>query len=218
MSNERIRLMIVDDHEIVRRGLRVSINTLGNVDIVAEAEDGKGAIEKCLETSPDVILLDLILPDIEGIEVIQALNEEGASARIIVLTNFKNPRLVHQAMELGAIGYLLKNISIDELSSAIEKAYDGKATLSPEAAEILREQAYNEEPDPIYLTDREKEVLALLSEGLSNPQIGERLSISPSTVKNHVSNILVKFEAISRTELVSIALRQGYLSDNKADS
>jgi len=216
MTEQRIRLLIVDDHEIVRRGLRVSIQTLPDVEIVGEAENGKNAVEMCLGLQPDVILLDLLLPDVEGIEVIKSIRAEGAAARIIVLTNFKNTRLVHQALELGAIGYLLKNISIDELSDAIQKAYEGKATLSPEAAEILREQAYSTEPEVIYLTDREKEVLALLSDGLSNPQIAEQLTISPSTVKNHVSNILEKFGAVSRTELVSIAIRQGYLSEGGA--
>ncbi len=213
MAPNKISVLIVDDHELVRRGLTVSIRTFNDLQLLGEADGGKEAIRQCERLQPDVVLLDLKLPDISGIDVIPQIRIVSPDTAIVALTTFKDDTLVHRAMQAGAMSYLLKNVSIDELSQAIRQANRGRPTLSPEAAQALMDRAYTDALGRPQLTDREMEVLHLMVKGLSNPQIGEALTISRSTVKNHVSSILGKLGASSRTQAVSLAIQLGLIDD-----
>lgn len=204
-----IRVMIVDDHAMVRRGLATFLKAFGDLHFAGEAETGEEAVRICAELQPDVILMDMLLPGMKGPEATRLIRQQHPEVRIIALTSFKEGELVKEALEAGAIGYLLKNICADELAGAIRAAHSGRATLSAEATQSLVE-ATNHPPTPTFdLTDRELAVLALMVEGLNNTQIAERLVVSPSTIKSHVSAILSKLGVASRTEAVTLALRQG---------
>jgi NarL family two-component system response regulator LiaR len=206
-TSQSIRLMIVDDHTMVRRGLGTILKVFDDLQLVGEAESGEAAIQLCAEVLPDVILMDMSLPGMDGAMATRAIRKKLPQTQVIVLTSFKDGRLIKQALEAGAIGYLLKDVSADDLVQAIRSAHAGRATLSPEAAQSLVE-ATNLPPTPGQdLTEREREVLALMIEGLNNVQIAGRLTVSPSTIKSHVSNILSKLGASSRTEAVTLALR-----------
>jgi NarL family two-component system response regulator LiaR len=174
---------------------------------VGEAESGEAAIQLCAEVLPDVILMDMVLPMMDGATATRAIRQQFPQVQVIALTSFKEGDLVKNALEAGAIAYLLKDVSADDLVRAIRAAHAGRATLSPEAAQALVETT-NQPPVPgLNLTEREREVLALMVEGLNNMQIAGRLTVSPSTVKSHVSNILSKLGVASRTEAVTLALR-----------
>ena len=202
-----IRVMLVDDHSMVRRGLATFLKVFDDLQLAGEAESGEAAIELCAEVLPDVILMDMVLPVMDGATATRAIRRQYPQVQVIALTSFKEGRLVKNALEAGAIGYLLKDVSADELARAIRAAHAGRATLSPEAAQALVETA-NQPPTPdLDLTEREREVLTLMVEGLNNTQIAGRLTVSPSTIKSHVSNILSKLGVASRTEAVSLALR-----------
>jgi NarL family two-component system response regulator LiaR len=170
------------------------------------------AIELCAEVMPDVILMDMVLPVMDGATATRAIRQQYPQVQVIALTSFKEGKLIKNALEAGAIGYLLKDVSADDLDQAIHAAYAGRATLSPEAAQALVQDA-NQPPAPgLDLTEREREVLTLMIEGLNNTQIAGRLTVSPSTIKSHVSNILSKLGVTSRTEAVTLALRNHILS------
>lgn len=202
-----IRVMIVDDHTMVRKGLTTILKVFSDLQLVGEAENGSDAIKLCGEVQPDVILMDMVMPDMDGATATRIIRQQFPQVKVIVLTSFKEGELIKNALEAGAIGYLLKDVSADELARAIRAAYSGRATLSPEAAQTLVETA-NQPPAPgLDLTEREREVLALMIEGLNNTQIAGRLTVSPSTIKSHVSNILSKLGVASRTEAVTLALR-----------
>jgi NarL family two-component system response regulator LiaR len=202
-----IRVMLVDDHAMVRTGLAIFLNAFEDLQLVAEAENGKTAIQLCAEIQPDVVLMDMVMPDMHGVDVIRAICQKYPQVRVIALTSFKEGDLVKKALEAGAIAYLLKDVSADDLVRAIRAAHAGRATLSPEAAQALVEIT-NQPPTPgLNLTERERDVLALMVEGLNNFQIAGRLTVSPSTIKSHVSNVLLKLGVASRTEAVSLALR-----------
>ena len=206
-NSEPIRIMIVDDHTMVRRGLATILKVFDDLKLVGEAESGEAAIQLCAEVLPDVILMDMSLPGMDGATATHAIRKKVPQTQVIVLTSFKEGKLIKQALEAGAIGYLLKDVSADDLVQAIRSAHAGRVTLSPEAAQSLVETA-NLPPTPgLDLTEREREVLALMIEGLNNVQIAGRLTVSPSTIKSHVSNILSKLGAASRTEAVTLALR-----------
>lgn len=207
MSEETpIRVIIVDDHAVVRGGLRLFLKAFDDMELVGEADDGKEALRLCAEVRPDVVLMDLVMPEMNGVEATQVIQERYPQVQVIALTSFPEEDLVLAALEAGAISYLLKNISSRELASAIRAAHAGRSTLAPEAAEALVHRA--REPKLGHdLTNRECEVLALMVEGLSNLTIAERLVVSESTAKFHVSNILSKLEAGSRTEAVALALQ-----------
>lgn len=207
MSEETpIRVIIVDDHAVVRGGLRLFLKAFDDMELVGEADDGKEALRLCAEVRPDVVLMDLVMPEMNGVEATQVIQERYPQVQVIALTSFPEEDLVQAALEAGAISYLLKNISSRELASAIRAAHAGRSTLAPEAAEALVHRA--REPKLGHdLTNRECEVLALMVEGLSNLTIAERLVVSESTAKFHVSNILSKLEAGSRTEAVALALQ-----------
>ncbi|HKI53828.1 MAG TPA: response regulator transcription factor [Anaerolineales bacterium] len=212
VTSEPIRLMIVDDHTMVRRGLATILKVFDDLQLVGEAESGEAAIQLCAEVLPDVILMDMSLPGMDGAMATRAIRKKLPQIQVIVLTSYKDGKLIKQALEAGAIGYLLKDVSADDLVQAIRSAHAGRATLSPEAAQSLVETA-NLPPTPGQdLTEREREVLALMIEGLNNVQIAGRLTVSPSTIKSHVSNILSKLGVASRTEAVTLALRNQILS------
>jgi len=204
--------MLVDDHTMVRRGLATFLKIFDDLQLVGEAENGETAIQLCAEVLPDVILMDMALPVMDGATATRAIRQQFPQVQVIVLTSFKEGELIKNALEAGAIGYLLKDVSADELVGAIRAAHAGRATLSPEAAQALVETS-NQPPAPgLTLTEREREVLALMIEGLNNTQIAGRLTVSPSTIKSHVSNILAKLGVASRTEAVTLALRNRIIS------
>ena len=202
-----IRVMLVDDHTMVRRGLATFLKVFDDLQLAGEAESGAAAIQLCGEILPDVVLMDMVMPDMDGATATRAICQKYPQVQVIALTSFKEGDLVKNALEAGAIAYLLKDVSADDLVRAIRAAHAGRATLSPEAAQALVETA-NQPPTPgLDLTEREREVLALMVEGLNNTQIAARLIVSPSTIKSHVSNILSKLGVASRTEAVTLALR-----------
>lgn len=202
-----IRIMIVDDHEMVRSGLAVFLETCDDIKLVGEASNGEEALRLCIELEPDVLIMDLVMPGMNGIEATRAIRAQFSHIQIIALTSFKEEELVHSALQAGAISYLLKNVSIDELAGAIRNAYRGKSTLAPEATQILIESVTRPSVPGHDLTDREHEVLALMVKGFSNRKIADYLTISSSTVKNHVSSILAKLTVASRSEAVGLAVQ-----------
>lgn len=209
--SQPIRIMVVDDHEMVRQGLTTFLKAFDDLQLVAEAESGTSAIQLCAEILPDVILMDMAMPDMDGVSAIHAIRKKHPQVQIIALTSFKEGSRIKKALEAGAIGYLIKDVSADDLARAIRAAHAGRATLSPEATQALVEEE-NQLPVPGHdLTEREREVLALMIEGLNNIQIAGRLTVSPSTIKSHVSNILAKLGVASRTEAVTLALRSGII-------
>ena len=205
--SQPIRVMLVDDHTMVRRGLATFLKVFDDLELAGEAESGETAIQLCAQVLPDVILMDMAMPDIDGAAATRAIRQQFPQVQVIALTSFKEGDLVKNALEAGAIGYLLKDVSADELADAIRAAHSGRATLSPEAAQALVETSNQPAAPGLDLTERELEVLALMVEGLNNTQIAGRLTVSPSTIKSHVSNILSKLGVASRTEAVSLALR-----------
>jgi len=207
-----IRVMIVDDHTMVRKGLATFLKVFDDLELAGEAENGAAAIQLCGEILPDVVLMDMVMPDMDGATATRTICQKYPQVQVIALTSFKEGDLVKKALEAGAIAYLLKDVSADDLVRAIRSAHVGRSTLSPEAAQALVERS-NQPPTPgLDLTDREREVLALMVEGLNNTQIAGRLTVSPSTVKSHVSNILSKLFVTSRTEAVTLALRNHIVS------
>ena len=204
----RIRVMLVDDHTMVRRGLATFLRAFDDLELAGEAESGEAAIQLCAAVLPDVILMDMVMPDMDGAAATRAIRQQFPQVQVIALTSFKEGELVKNALAAGAIGYLLKDVSADDLVRAIRAAHAGRATLSPEAAQALVETANQPLAPGLDLTERELEVLTLMVEGLNNTQIAGRLTVSSSTIKSHVSSILSKLGVASRTEAVTLALRK----------
>lgn len=207
-ETELIRVMLVDDHAVVRSGLSTYLMTCDDMELVGEASSGEGAIRLCPQANPDVVLMDLVMSGMDGVAAIRLIREKCPQIEVIALTSFKEQELVQGALQAGAIGYLLKDVTADELANAIRAAYAGKPTLAAEATQVLI-QAVRAPAEKIGfdLTEREHETLALMVEGLSNNQIAERLVVSPSTAKFHVSSVLSKLGAASRTEAVALAFQ-----------
>jgi len=206
-SIEPIRVMLVDDHAMVRRGLATFLKVFDDLQLVGEAENGEAAVQLAAEVLPDVILMDMSMPEMDGDTATHAIRKQFPQIQVIALTSFKEGKMIKKALEAGAIAYLLKDVSADELARAIRSAHAGRATLSPEAAQALVETA-NLPPAPgLDLTEGERKVLTLMIEGLNNTQIAGKLTVSPSTIKSHVSHILSKLGVASRTEAVTLALR-----------
>jgi NarL family two-component system response regulator LiaR len=207
-----IRVLVVDDHAVVRSGLAAFLLAFDDLTVVGEAGSGEEALRGFAEVEPDVVLMDLVMPGMDGAAATLAMRESCPTAQVIALTSYKDEELVKKALEAGAIGYLLKNVSAEELAEAIRSAHAGRPTLAPEAAQALIEST-RKRPAPRYeLTERELEVLALMVEGLSNPEIAKGLLISRSTVKFHVSNILAKLDVASRVEAVALALQHNLVT------
>lgn len=211
-QDKPIRVMIVDDHAVVRSGLSAFLTVFDDLEMVAEAGSGAQAVQICREKQPDVVLMDLIMPGMDGAETTAAIKEAHPDVQVIALTSFREEELVQSALQAGALSYLLKNVSADDLADAIRAAHDGRPTLSPEATEALIHAATRPKAPSYDLTPREKEVLALMAEGLSNPQIAERLVVSHSTVKFHVSSVLSKLGVHGRTEAVALAIQENLVS------
>jgi two-component system, NarL family, response regulator LiaR len=205
-----IRVMIVDDHAVVRSGLSAFLLAFDDLEFVGEASGGAEAVDRCLALKPDVVLMDLVMPGVDGAEATRRIKEACPEVQVIALTSYKEDDLVQGALKAGALSYLLKNLSADELAGAIRAAHSGRSTLAPEAAEVLIRSATGPAAQESEgLTSRELEILQLMVSGESNPDIAGRLVVSRSTVKFHVSNILMKLGATTRTEAVAIALQKG---------
>jgi NarL family two-component system response regulator LiaR len=203
----KIRIMLVDDHAVVRSGLSAFLSVNPDLELVGEAENGEQAVIRAKLLQPDVILMDLLMPVMDGVAAIEAIKKQSPRIHIIALTSFQEDELVQNALKAGAVGYLMKNITARELATAIRSARQGKMTLSPEAAQSLvrvTQQAQEAE----VLTDREREVLKLMVEGLNNAEIAERLVVSLSTVKYHISNILTKLGVENRVAAVTLAIQK----------
>ena len=209
MEKTKIRVLIVDDHNVVRSGLSAFLLAFDDLDMVGEASSGADAVEKCAALQPDVVLMDLIMPEMDGVEATRQIRNRFPNVQVVALTSFKDDDLVQRVVKAGAIGYLLKNTTANELANAIRSAQMGQPALSPEATQALVRAArgttfHSTGSD---LTHREREVLALMIKGFSNVEIAERLVISPSTAKFHVSSVLAKLGVSSRTEAVALALK-----------
>ena len=205
--NEPIRILVVDDHPVVRDGLAAMLNTQSDFEVVGEASDGEEALRKVAERDPDVLLLDLEMPGVDGIETLQRLKEEKARARAIVFTVFDTDERIVSAMKAGAKGYLLKGAPRGDVFRAVRVVNEGGSLLEPLIASRFLDSINN----PDALTARQKEVLKLIATGLLNKEIADRLYISERTVKFHVSEILAKLGAGNRTEAVAIATQRGLI-------
>ena len=206
MSNT-IRVMLVDDHAVVRSGLSAFLMVNPDLELVGEAEDGQQAVLRAGLLQPDVILMDLMMPVMDGIAATQAIKRQYPAIQIIALTSFQEDELVQGALKAGAIGYLMKDVTARELAAAIRSAKAGKMTLSPEATQALV-RAAQQAQETEALTEREREVLKLMVEGLNNAEIAERLVVSLSTVKYHISNILGKLGVDNRVSAVTMAIQR----------
>jgi NarL family two-component system response regulator LiaR len=206
-ESDRIRVMIVDDHAVVRSGLAAFFAVFSDLELVGEAENGDEAVVRCGLLKPDVILMDLIMPGTDGVTATSQIKAKYPAVKVIALTSYQEDDLIQGALRAGAIGYLMKNITARDLAAAIRSAHAGKMTLSPEAAQILVQSKY-QNPEFEELTEREREVLKLMVDGLNNADIAERLVISLSTVKYHISNILGKLGVENRVAAVTIAIQK----------
>ena len=204
-----IRILVADDHAVVRQGLRTLLELQEDMAVVAEAADGEEAVGLAAELRPDVALVDLVMPRRDGVETIRRLAEVSPGTRAIVLTSFLDEDSLLPAIRAGAAGYLLKDVEPAELVRAIRAAHAGEALLSPAVTARLLERVARAEPEPLPLTGREQEVLALVARGLSNKAIARELGLAEKTAKNHVSNILAKLGVDDRTQAALYAVRAG---------
>ncbi len=203
---EAIKVLLVDDHAMVRRGLGAFLSVYPDLQLVGEAESGADALEQCARLQPDVVLMDLMMPEMDGATATAEVRRQFPQTRVIALTSFRDDELVQRVIQAGAIGYLLKNVSGSDLAQAIRAAHAGRPTLAPEATQALINAATRPAAPGHDLTVRERDVLALMVKGLNNTEIAERLMVSQSTIKGHVSNILAKLSVTSRTEAVALAV------------
>jgi two-component system, NarL family, response regulator LiaR len=211
-ASQKIRVMIADDHNVVRSGLVTFLRAYDDFDLVGEAKNGREAVALCHQKNPDVILMDLIMPEMDGLAATRAILEDDPGIKIIAITSFEDEELVQGVLAAGAISYLLKNVTSDELAKAIRDAARGRSTLSPEAARVLVQSTRPAKQPVDDLTEREREVLKLVVQGNSNQQIADALVISIATVKSHISSILAKFQVASRSEAIAFALKHKIVS------
>lgn len=214
-SAERITTVIVDDHALVRQGVRAFLEIQPEICVLGEAGSGEEAVALCTEHAPDVVLMDLIMPGMDGVEATRRVKQASPRSNIIVLTSYHDDEHVLPAMKAGATSYILKDVSPEELVRAVRMAAKGEVTLHPSiAAKVVKNLCKSEcgsaDPDPD-LSPRELEVLRLIAEGMANVEIAERLFISEKTVKSHVSNILSKLQLADRTQAAVYAWREGFV-------
>lgn len=204
-----IKVLIVDDHEMVRLGLTSYFAILDDIKVVAEAENGLEGVKKILASRPDIILMDLVMDVMDGVEATQIILKEWPEAKVIILTSFIDDEKVYPAMEAGASGYILKTSSASEIAEAVRRTYLGEEIIEEEVSRKLSEKSKRVDQRKLYedLTKREIEVLALITEGLTNQEIADRLFITIKTVKTHVSNILSKLEVSDRTQATIYAFQ-----------
>jgi two-component system response regulator NreC len=218
-QSEKIRVLIVDDHTILRAGLRMLLNAHSDIEVVGEASDGNQAVASAQRLAPDVILMDIAMPECNGIEATRQIKRLMPETRVLVLTMHENEEYLFQVLRAGASGYILKEAADTELVTAIRIVYSGRFYLSPSAQSIMvgdylqRVRAGEERDSYSALTEREREILKLVAEGYTNNQIAERLVISPKTVDTHRTHIMDKLNLHSRAELVKYAIRRGLLED-----
>jgi len=211
-TTNTIRILVVDDHKVVRNGLRTFITVHDDLELVGEASNGEEAVEQCAAIRPDVVLMDMKMPVMDGPEAITRILGQNPEIRIIALTSFDDDDFARRALESGATGYLFKDADENDLASAIRLANQGTGVIVPEAMQALVRQTIDgDDPYAVSLTDRELETLGLVARGLTNPQIADRLLVSVSTVNFHVHNVLDKLGAKTRTEAVMIAAREGLI-------
>lgn len=209
MNETIIRVLAVDDHELLRDGIRLSLLKYEDIELVGEARSGEDALQKCGQLLPDVVLMDMQLPRMDGIAATQAIKESHPEIQVLVLTSFVEKDLVQRAVQAGAVGYLTKGASKIEIAEAIRAAHAGKTTLSPEALQALIQATKEPAKVGTDLTKRQREVLKLMVTGLNNKEIGEKLFLSSSTVSYHVSEILSKLGAANRAEASALAVQNG---------
>ena len=215
MTGERtIRVLIVDDHAMVRSGLRFFLLSMPDVTLIGEASNGREAVELCKRLKPDVALMDLVMPEMDGIEAIRALRQRQPNVRMLALSSFQEAMRVQEALRAGAIGYLLKDVTADELGAAIRGAFSGRRSLSPEVAGALAEATAGALADT-ELTDRQLEVLRLLVAGMSNAEIARELTITVATARFHVSSILFRLGAANRAEAAALAVKRGLIDQDQ---
>lgn len=215
--SETIEILLADDHAVVREGLRALIDSEPEMTVIGEAADGEAAIRQARDLQPDVILMDLEMPRKSGLEAIEAIKQMQPEARILVLTSYAEDKKVFRAIKTGALGYLLKDSSPQELLRAIRQVHRGETSLHPTIARKLVQELSrpsNLPPADEQLTEREVDVLKLVAKGMSNQEIAEKLVVSEPTVRAHVSNILGKLHLANRTQAALYALREGYASLN----
>lgn len=210
-TSQTIRVMIVDDHNVVRSGLATFLKVYDDLEMVGEAKNGLEAVNLCGQKKPDVVLMDLMMPEMDGIAATRAILKEYPNIKIIAMTSFEEEGLVQGVLAAGAISYLLKNVTSQELVTAIRAASLGKSTLSPEAATVLIHATRGAKPG-CDLTEREIQVLNLIVQGQSNQQIADAMVISLATVKAHTSNILSKLQVASRAEAIAFAIKNKLVS------
>jgi NarL family two-component system response regulator LiaR len=211
---EPVTVLIVDDHAVVRRGIRALLEAEGGFEVVGEAGSGGEAVLLAADLAPDVVLMDLVMPEMDGVAATRLVKQESPRSQVIVLTSYHEDEHIYPAIRAGALSYLLKSVGLEELTEAVRKAARGEAVLHPHVAARLVQELHGEsqETHMLYasLSERERQVLGLIADGLSNAQIAERLIITERTVKSHVNNILGKLQVVDRTQAAIFAWREGY--------
>ena len=205
----KITVLIVDDHALVRSGIEVALGMFDDIELAGQAGDGEEAVRLCGELCPDVVLMDLVLPGLSGVEATRLILGRCPETRVVALTSFTDEGLISETLRAGAIGYLKKTVSADQLADAVRAAAAGRTTLAPEAADALVRAVAGPPSQADALTAREREVLKLMADGLTNADIADRLLIGVATVKTHVSSVITKLGVSSRTEATALAIRRG---------
>jgi NarL family two-component system response regulator LiaR len=215
MTEELIKVIIVDDHLLVRDGLNLLLSTFDDINVIAVADGGEKALALCRQEQPDVILMDMVMPEQDGPIVIERILKNYPEIKVIALTSFVEEDLVARAIQSGAIGYLLKSVSADKLAEAIRSAYQGQSTIEAEAAKMLLHASHKPAQLGDDLTERERQVLTLLVDGMTNKEIAAQLNLSHGTIRVYVSKILSKLSVTNRTEAATLALQNNLIPEKK---